>query len=218
MCLGEPLSTSYQTHRACCLRCRRGYAAKPTHERQLSAKHGFSIHLHFVYGHCGCPEGDAVDELARSAATRGADTDRLQHFTDICRASNQETRARENENASGASKTLKQKAGLPAEPTRWQQSHGIPSAQLAFLCQLRTNACATLGGHLVERYVCPACHAPTERAHPTLQAMVEHAFNCRIALPLRREERIRSMRNLWTQPARTLRYIAKFIHTFNRVA
>lgn len=36
MCLGEPLSTSYQTHRACCLRCRRGYAAKPTHERQLS--------------------------------------------------------------------------------------------------------------------------------------------------------------------------------------
>jgi hypothetical protein len=81
---------------------------------------------------------------------------------------------------------------------------------VAFLCQVRTNACPLLGGHLIQHpHKCPQCYVTTFRGVTGWTSMVEHAFTCWRTRGLRRELRINGLRALWTKPARALQYLER---------
>jgi hypothetical protein len=168
------------------------------------------IFARFIYAHAAWREADRADEEARTAADKGALTDRAPWWRDICRVHT--TKAVAAHYASRTEITLRSKAKVAPGPASWRQHNTRPftRATVAFLCQVRTNACPLLGGHLIQHpHKCPQCYVTTFRGVTGWTSMVEHAFTCWRTRGLRRELRINGLRALWTKPARALQYLER---------
>jgi len=75
------------------------------------------------------------------------------------------------------------------------------------LCQLRTNACPKLGGHLHgHTHHCARCGAWTQRDNHG-NSMVEHAFRCPRVRNKRRQFHVRDIVDLWRRPRACIDYI-----------
>jgi ribonuclease HI len=175
----------------------------------------------FIYGHTGWDRADRVDKEARAAAERGAIMNVEQHWWKDC--------AREvskpHVNAALATavegtwrsrikhRRVRQSATPGCKPSTWDKKRfgQWTRGEITILCQLRTNACTLLGGHLHgHRYECPRCRTPTMRgaADPaTVKSMVEHAFICPRAHYKRRTFRIKGIADLWARPRRAFDYV-----------
>lgn len=174
-------------------------------------KHGVSVHLRFIYGHTQIAEPDRVDEDARRAAARGADSEIVPYYKDAIRAINEE--AQEALNRAASPQQLRLTARVRAIPSTLSQKLGIPSAGLTVLCQLRTNACPAIGGHLIGPHRCSKCGAACGRGQANTPSMVEHMFVCPRGRTTRANLRIRGLKSLWQHPHRTLRYATDFFRT-----
>lgn len=172
------------------------------------AERGHMLFLNFVYSHVGNPEMDDVDGIARKAAERRLDSDGPKHVRDVIRPLKEAVRKR---NVTPG--TLRHGAGINGSPTRWSiKEHAYLSNKgCILLCQLRTDACPAIGGHLIGPYRCHRCGGCTHRPRgDATESMVQHAFHCPQGLRLRRALRIRGLKDLWLRPMTALSYIESF--------
>ena len=164
----------------------------------------------FAFGHAKWVEADTVDRFAKAAAEDGADFQGLEWWVDLAR---QEcTTALDTHLPTVMKGSLRgdlksERPGL--RPTRWPKSEWSRSAQhcaaAVTLAQLRTNACAQVGGHLArETELCPRCRTMTMRNSDVHPSMVQHMFHCRSTAGHRRHHRIDGIQDLWTHPLRAL--------------
>lgn len=172
------------------------------------SEHGYSIFLVFLYSHIGEAEMDAIDELAGEAARTGAQTSDPKHPSDVIRPISDDL-----ETGNDVPGTLRNFAGVTSPPPRWNRKdhNALGHLSIRRLCQLRTDSCPEIGGHLVEDYPCHRCGAATARGKPSVASMVKHIFHCPQATPLRRQLRIRGISDLWKRVGPTLEYVRFFL-------
>ena len=168
------------------------------------------VTLRFVYAHADYGPADAVDELARTAARRGAlvDSEHATWWKDKARV--RVGPLIDERSRTEAGTTLRGKARVPLAPAKFPDRvfKRLANSEVSILCTLRTNACAALGGHLVgQPHPCPKCGEVTVRGHATKKSMVAHAFTCRRAYRERHHLRIRGLRDLWCRPRLALDYL-----------
>lgn len=180
-------------------------------------QHECRFSFQFAFGHAKWVEADFVDRLAKTAAKDGADFNGAEWWVDLARQECGPVLDAHLATVLDGSlrATLKsEKPGL--RPTRWPKSEWSRStlhcAAAETLAQLRTNACAQVGGHLArEPEVCPRCRTTTRRNSPNHPSMVEHMFLCRSAAGHRRHHRIDGLQDLWTRPHRAMQLVRLFV-------
>lgn len=176
-----------------------------------AAKNGLSVTLQFIYAHAGTFESDEVDGEASTAAKKGAETSRPQHVRDIVRQFEDEVAETANKLASPTAPRAVR--GVPCLPAPWtsEKNKLLNSAQRTLICQLRTDACPRLGGHLVAPHNCVKCGTTTHRASETHQSMATHMFTCSAAQQTRRTLRIRGVKDLWKDAAKVILLVKYFV-------
>ena len=112
--------------------------------------------------------------------------------------------------AATAPESLRTRFG-PEEPTDWtnRSLRPLDIATSTRLCQLRTNACAWIGGHLIGGTTCTACLKPVGRG-ANQESMVQHLFLCRNGYWKRRQFGIKTPADLWRKPRACLDFAAWF--------
>jgi ribonuclease HI len=177
----------------------------------LVARKDIFIELRFIFGHTAWDSADKADELAREAAKKGAECDAPPWWRDAVgdfEAALADSVARSSLHGSlrGECKVFARSI-WPAKVLReWQP------ADVRLLCQLRTNSCEKVGGHLIGRVdLCCRCRAATKRSSPGYDSMVQHIFKCWKMRGARKVLRIRGVRSLWTNPVRALAYAKQFL-------
>ena len=182
----------------------------------LARRFGLRFALFFAYSHCGWREMDHVDEIARSAAKHGADVCPPPWWKDAARAACEDPIHEHLTKRIVEKATLRSKApprnSPGARPSRWpaRSFRTFSQREIVRLCQLRTNACPALGGHLVDRiHPCPRCGIGTARGRRGTRSMVEHLFVCTATAQRRRTFGVRNLGDLWTRPRNCLDYVAE---------
>ena len=173
----------------------------------LRAEFEVAFGLIFAFGHTGWPEADKADELAGVAAKSGRESRDAPWWKDAARVSSSAPISEICEVA--VADTLRRKLSRAARvvPSLWSSKKykGFSQRELTLLCQLRTNACSQLGGHLVgHRTNCTHCGTAVARGNPLLQSMVEHSFVCPSFRGARRIFRVTGVRDLWRRPRNSL--------------
>jgi ribonuclease HI len=184
---------------------------------ELTTTYGCTVVIHFAYGHSNWAEADAADKHARAAATEGAQASSPEWWVDIARteASGPITaNLRELLQDSLRGKVLDKAPGCL--PARWPKSEWNRNPQsrgaVSLLARMRTNACSTIGGHLIGAYNCPLCNSLTVRGGDgSTMSMVEHMFVCDNTRGLRRTHRIKGLQDLWNRPLKALRLAAAYM-------
>jgi ribonuclease HI len=203
---------------------------RQTHDQLSSLLHhllsytqtqGVHITLQFIYGHTDINVADRADHYAAEAAqtalrTGGNDTP-IWH-KDIARVATTLTITKHLTRL--VADTFRRKAGPkgPAPwPTKWRARTfaTMPDKHKIMLCQLRTDACPALGGHLYgQRVKCARCGTMTQRGGS--QSMVEHIFKCSATFTSRRQSRVRGLFDLWKRPTRVITFVMKHYIEWHR--
>ena len=178
--------------------------------------------LRFIYGHTGWNAADRADEEAGNAARRAKQHGQSTWWKDCARTAAEPVV--ESIQQRGVSQTFRERVeqqqrrgarGAPRRrpgplPSKWpaRRYRAWPRWSLTLLCQLRSNACPRLGGHLVGRiFHCPRCGAMTTRGESHVDSMVEHAFKCGRGFNKRRQFGIKGVIDLWVRPRVAMDYL-----------
>ena len=170
----------------------------------------------FIYGHTGWPEADRADEEAREGARLAPRVGQCTWWKDCSRAAVHtpvDTILRKSVEGTFRDRVRRKQRGnrrLPDHlPSRWPSKRFArwTNFEKTTLCQLRTNACPKLGGHLHGHvHHCVRCGAWTRRDNYG-NSMVEHAFRCPRVRSKRRQFHVRDIVDLWRRPRACIDYI-----------
>lgn len=194
----------------------------------MARDHNFIFILRFIYGHTNWTAADRADEEAGNAARRAAQEGRSTWWRDCARTvaepavqkfqeSGVKDTFRDRVRRSDRSRRRPTKRPGPL-PSTWpsRQFRSWPRGALTTLCQLRSNACPRLGGHLEKtRFHCPRCGAQTTRGEDHVESMVEHAFRCGRGFNKRRQFGVKGVVDLWTRPRVAMDYLREVFFDYS---
>lgn len=180
----------------------------------LAEHKAIRIEFRFIYGHTDWAQADRADDEAKREATRGGETSGGQWWKDIARAAAKTPVNKvEREALVGSVKGRCRQF----TPCKWPKKvfGRWPEADRTLMAQVRTNACAKIGGHLHNQLgTCSKCGVITYRGaapHVGMPSMTEHLFICRRMRVARSTLRLRGVYSLWTKPEAALSYIRAFV-------